>query len=253
MMPKKYGVSLLATIAILLALSSAHGSMAQYQVTFQGLWNEQDHPTNFPPGDHFTTLIGGTHNDTVSFWDVGAVVGTTAAPGIEHMAELGSIGPLQSDVNDEIDAGRANAVLIVPLGLGGGLASGTADITVDSSFPLVTLTSMVAPSPDWFVGVSGLNLLDEQNSWRPQVVVDLYAHDAGTEDGTGFSLGNDPTMPHEAITQLHGSEVVDQFPFVSAPRLATLTFTLVPEPTSLAILAAVGTTFMLRRTHRVQV
>ena len=34
------------------------------------------------------------------------------------------------------------------------------DVAVTTDHPRVTLVTMIAPSPDWFVGVSGLSLLD---------------------------------------------------------------------------------------------
>ena len=50
---------------------------------------------------------------------------------------------------------------------------------------------MVAPSPDWFVGVSGLPLLDDRWArWLRSHEVNLYPWDAGTEDGSEFSLNN---------------------------------------------------------------
>lgn len=231
----------LVTIGVMTTLSTAHGEMAPYRVTFQGLWNAQDHPTNYPSGAHFSPLIGGTHNDTVSFWDVGAL----ASKGIEDVAETGFTGELQNEVNDGINAGRAHSLLLRSQSFGG-TQSSTIDFMAESSHPLVTLVTMVAPSPDWFVGVSGLSLLDEQGHWIPEIEVDMFAYDAGTEEGTGFSTSNSDTSPHSVITQLHGSEVDDQFPFLSAPKLATMTFTLVPEPNSMAILIS-GTALLLRR------
>ena len=56
----------------------------------------------------------------------------------------------------------------------------TFDIDVDS--PLVTHVSMIAPSPDWFVGVNSLSLL-EGGSFMSSVVIQLFAYDAGTDSG----------------------------------------------------------------------
>ena len=79
---------------------------------------------------------------------------------------------------------------------------------------------MIGPSPDWFVGVSGLSLLDSSDAWRSSHMVDLFAYDAGTEDGENFSLSNDPTDPQETITSLKG-----QGKFTNT-RMARLSFTL---------------------------
>ena len=77
---------------------------------------------------------------------------------------------------------------------------------------------MVAPSPDWFVGVAGLSLLDAQGQWLAERTVDLYPWDAGTEDGDGFSMNNAATAPPGTIENLRG---IGKF---SAGKMATLTF-----------------------------
>ena len=51
---------------------------------------------------------------------------------------------------------------------------------IDVRFPQVTAVSMLAPSPDWFIGVSGLNLY-ENGKWVEQISIDLPVYDAGTE------------------------------------------------------------------------
>ena len=78
------------------------------------------------------------------------------------------------------------------------------DVLVDGNFPYLTLISMVAPSPDWFAGVSGLALRDGQGQWKQQIIVDLYPYDAGTEEGTGYSISNPETVPHQPIQSLTG-------------------------------------------------
>ena len=45
-------------------------------------------------------------------------------------------------------------------------------------YPLVSALTMIAPSPDWFVGVDSLNLCDGA-SWKSKVTVPMYAWDAG--------------------------------------------------------------------------
>ena len=57
---------------------------------------------------------------------------------------------------------------------------------------------MLAPSPDWFVGVHGLNLLD-QGAWLEEVVVDLFVYDAGTDSGSSYTAANEDTQPAENI------------------------------------------------------
>ncbi|MHC4088200.1 MAG: DM13 domain-containing protein [Planctomycetota bacterium] len=168
------------------------GSTAQYKVTFIGNWNPTDHPDNYPANAHFSGIIGATHNCHVSFWTPYTLV----SQGIEDMAEIGSKTALTNEVNAAISGGSAYSLIS-----GGGLNpvynnSVSTTFEANSCFPLVTLTSMVAPSPDWFVGVENLPLY-ENGQWRKKVVVDLYPWDAGTEEGTGFSTDNAATVPQD--------------------------------------------------------
>ena len=71
------------------------------------------------------------------------------------------------------------------------------DFAIRRDYTLVTLVSMVAPSPDWFTGVSALSLL-EGGQWVEELTVELFAYDAGTDSGTTYNSANDPTSPRES-------------------------------------------------------
>ncbi len=189
-------------------------SAATYSVTFQGSWTTTVTSGGVPSGAHFTTLIGGVHNAGVTFLSEGGM----ASAGVELMAELGGTGTLANEVR----AAQPDALSVLQ-GSGGNIgptSSSTINmITLTTDHPRVTLLSMVAPSPDWFVGVSGLSLLDAQADWLPSRTVNLYPWDAGTEEGTEFSLSNPATSPQGTITSLRG---IGKF---SNEPIATLTFT----------------------------
>ena len=186
-------------------------SSITYTVKFQGNWTTASTPGGVVGGAHFTTLIGAIHNDMVTFWESGG----TATRGVENVAELGSTGTFKSEIN-----ANSNAVSVIEQSVsGGGTGSATFDITLTNTHPLVTLLSMIGPSPDWFVGVSGLSLLDDQGQWMSTRQVDLFPYDAGTEDGTEFSLSNPATSPQGVITSIKGT---GKF---SNVRMARLTFT----------------------------
>lgn len=113
--------------------------------------------------------------------------------------------------------------------------SGTCDhsgsMVVDAERSLVSLITMVAPSPDWYapyschkqntifpsysfficvllnesilcrmVGVSGIQLC-EDGAWKKEYTADLPAIDAGTDSGTTFASPNSPTTPWEPVTR----------------------------------------------------
>ena len=183
-------------------------------------------PSGVPGGAHFTDLIGGVHGDAVSFLTAGG----QASPGVEAMAEAGSTPLLQDEVQEAVDSSSdsdpSTALRVVLQTVGGG-AKPTAtlsEVAFTSEFPRLTLTSMVAPTPDWFVGVSGLLMLDDQGRWLRSRSVNLYPWDAGTEDdvsaGNGFSLSGTDTDPQENILSLRGVG-----PFTIAP-IASLELTL---------------------------
>ena len=193
-----------------LAQAQAAESPVTYQVTFQGTWTTAATPGGLPGSAHFSPLIGTLHNDRVTFWEVGGM----ASPGVEDVAELGQNSAFRSEINASDHVG---AIIERSLGTGG-----TPEVSVEfettQDHPLVTLITMIAPSPDWFVGVSGLSLLDARGRWLSRLEVDLFPYDAGTENGNGFSLSNPATVPQGTITRIRGMA-----PFTDEP-MARLIF-----------------------------
>jgi hypothetical protein len=190
-------------------------SSASYRVTFESTWSESTHPTDFPQFGlaHYSRLVGATHNANANatFW----ADGEAATEGIKQMAESGQTGALNGEVNTAITSGTAAAVLLgMDLDPTPGSTSFTFDI--DENHPLVTLVTMIAPSPDWFLGVSGVNLF-EGGAWVDKVTVTLGPWDAGTDSGTTYVSEDQATSPPGTIREISGG------PFSSQP-LGTFTF-----------------------------
>ena len=190
---------------------------AAYTVTFKGNWTTASTTVAVPGSAHFTTLIGAVHDSDVTFWTPGG----TATAGVEGVAEFGSTGIFKSEINS---ATTGTVRSIVQENGTGATGTNTFEITFSRTHPLLTLLSMIGPSPDWFVGVSGLSMLDGSDAWRSSRTVDLFPYDAGTEDGENFSLTNPDTNPKETITSLR-----NQGKFTDT-RMARLTFTLKTPP-----------------------
>ena len=86
------------------------------------------------------------------------------------------------------------------------------DIQVNSQYPLVSVISMIAPSPDWFVGVHDYSLCNETTGkWLDKRVRNLPPYDAGTDSGPRFSSPDQPTTPSESIF-LFGQYTIGLFP-----------------------------------------
>ena len=203
-------------VAIGLSATPAAAQTVTYRVTFEGNWTLASTPGGVVGGAHFTTLIGGVHGSGVTFWQPGQ----QASSGVENVAELGATGTFRSEVQRS-----SHTRSVIEEGVSGG-GTGTASFTIDVTpeHSQVTLLSMIGPSPDWFVGVSGESLLDGSGQWVQSLVVDLFPYDAGTEEGTEFSLSNPATSPQGVITSIAGT---GKF---SNVRMARLTFTSLEPP-----------------------
>ncbi|CAM2070431.1 Spondin domain-containing protein [Sulfidibacter corallicola] len=179
----------------LVSLAENGNQSVTYQVTFQADWSADTHPEGFPGGAHFSPLIGANHHGNLVIWEPGGL----ATPGMESMAETGATSLLAGEIQSAIDAETAGDLM-----QGGAIDSpGDTDFLfqVDRRFPRVTLVTMIAPSPDWFLGVHGL-LLFEGGRWLEERTVTLYAYDAGTDSGPEYTSPNMDTQPQEPIARL---------------------------------------------------
>lgn len=169
---------------------------AAYRVTFTATWSAATHPEGFPTDAHFSDLIGATHSADWTMWAEGGV----ASEGIEQMAERGKSRPLDREVEAAIRAGRAGTWLPGD-NIRRSPGSVSLDFKVNRAFPLVSLVSMLAPSPDWFIGVAGLDLC-ENHRWATERTVVLYAYDAGTDSGRTYEAPDQDTQPREPIRRI---------------------------------------------------
>ena len=60
---------------------------------------------------------------------------------------------------------------------------------------------MIAPSPDWFVSVCNVNLI-ENGKWLEEKMVELSVYDAGTDSGITYTSENQTTIPRENISKI---------------------------------------------------
>ncbi len=189
---------------------------ARYRVVFDAVWSSATHPAAYPFGAHWSGLVGGVHGPDAVFWEVGQ----PASIGIKNMAEFGSKTALLAEVDAAIQAGFAGWTLSGP-GIGSGSGSASLDFVVSRDCPLVSLTSMIAPSPDWFMGVSGLSLLQD-GGWVESKVVSVPLYDAGTDAGSSYASPNQAESPAKPVSQIVGFPALVEGELVP---FGTLTFT----------------------------
>lgn len=147
-------------------------------------------------------------------------MGQAASDGIERIAEEGVNTEFRdNEVQPAIGAGNVEQYID---GSGLGSAAGTISITeleISEDYPLLSLVSMIAPSPDWMIAINGLDLR-AGGSWETSIVLDLYPYDAGTDSGTDYNSANNDTDPADPISSLQNIA-----PF-SNLKVGTITITL---------------------------
>ena len=71
---------------------------------------------------------------------------------------------------------------------------------IQRSQPLVSLVGMIAPSPDWFYGVSAVELLHE-GRWVSSLAVPINAWDSGGDGGTTYMAEDMDLVSKEPTTR----------------------------------------------------
>ncbi len=170
--------------------------LASYKLTFTAFWSEETHPQDFPRNPHFSGLIGMVHNENTELFYEGEL----ASDGIKEMAEKGKKEPLEMEIENLILNDTA-----IHLISGNFLNQSPGEIIhefqASEKHSLVSIVTMIAPSPDWFVSVCNVNLI-ENGKWLEEKTLSLSAYDAGTDSGTTYTSENQETIPHEQISKI---------------------------------------------------
>uniref|UniRef100_A0A7S2A5X7 Spondin domain-containing protein n=1 Tax=Ditylum brightwellii TaxID=49249 RepID=A0A7S2A5X7_9STRA len=165
-----------------------------YSITYTNKWTAQNHPFRYPSSDpHYSSFLWASHSSDYVMWENGG----TATRGIENVAEIGSIGALRGEVQAEQNMGNVLDDVVgsmIGTAFDGATSISNEDLCVDASHPYVSGLGMIAPSPDWFSGAYNVPLRDEKTmTWYRRVRVNVYAWDAGTEDGDNYQFNNPAT------------------------------------------------------------
>ena len=173
---------------------------AKYEVIFEGLWSKFTHPKDFPANawvTHFSDIIGASHSSDFKMWEKQGY----ATEGLQEVVELGITKKLEAELKNESNKIRT---IIKARGLWHPNLNGKtfAVFRVDKKHHLMSLVSMLGPSPDWFVGVNSLNLCLRNCSWVSEIVLPLSLWDAGTDGGRTYTSPNEPQIPHDRIQRV---------------------------------------------------
>jgi hypothetical protein len=207
-------------VGLLFSLSVFSQSIADYDISLTTIWNATDH-TSVPGGAHWSPLVGASHNTANQFVELGVVSPMTN--GIKDIAETGGTGNFNNEVTAAIGSGFADQYVVGFAGFSGPVGIFTKNnLQVNENFPLITLVSMVAPSPDWFIAVNSVNLRSGNsginNGWKDTFTIDVFAYDAGTDDGTNYTSPDVISNPRVGVFMLTNAPV-------NGKRMGTITFT----------------------------
>ncbi|KAG5677163.1 hypothetical protein PVAND_006944 [Polypedilum vanderplanki] len=188
---------------------------AKYELTFEGLWSRNTHPKDFPDDrwlTKFSDVIGASHAIDSTFWRYG----DHSTQGMKDMAEHGATQELELELKEK---GENIRTIIKARGISYPNINGKtfAVFRADNQHHLLSLVSKIYPSPDWFVGVSDLELCLENGQWIEEKIVNLYPYDAGTDSGPTYTSSDQPTLPREAIRRIKPNNPNDpRSPFYDA-------------------------------------
>ncbi|MBY5935232.1 spondin domain-containing protein [Tateyamaria omphalii] len=144
---------------------------------------------------HWSRLIAFAHSSRYALFEDGA----TASSGLALVATNGRVSVLEAELAEGRRRGRVGQHVVLP-----GIASPgefAFALDVDVTHSRMSFATMLAPSPDWFSGVSSVELRID-DVWRDEFSVELWPWDAGVDSGPDYSGPNIDTQPRQSVRLL---------------------------------------------------
>ena len=139
---------------------------------------------------------------------------------MKALAERGFASPTDSEVEAAIEAGSAFGYLQMPAAR---IGETSRIFRVSDSHPLISMATMIAPSPDWFIGFHDVDLRDG-GDWVGEATMDAWPYDAGTDSGTTYRSPDEVTEPFEPMFRITDGVME------GAPRFGHYTISLASIP-----------------------
>ncbi len=181
------------------------GKSQNYRVTLVSNWNKEDH-LKVPGSAHFSRVTVVNHKSTYTLIPFQG----KATVGLERLAELGKTGDIEREFKKEVEKGSIASYNIFAAMYLSKRTSMKFTISVTAEAPYFSMVSMIAPSPDWIIGVDALKLYDEKSGFLSGVERQaLYAISGGTEgkDTAGnFTISDNAPDPIGYIKSLQDME-----------------------------------------------
>ncbi|XP_051889730.1 spondin-2b [Pristis pectinata] len=200
-------------------LCTARGR-AKYSLIFTGKWSRTAFPKQYPlyrPPAQWSPLIVVTHSSDYHMWRVGEY----ASNGVREFVEKSEAWSLMREVEASGEKIQSVYGVFSAPAIPTGVEQTSTEFEVHARHSLMSFIARIVPSPDWFVGSDSFDLC-EGDTWKEQISVDLYPHDAGTDSGFTFSSPNFATIPQEMITEITSSSPSHPANSFFYPRLKQL-------------------------------
>jgi hypothetical protein len=188
----------------------------KYTVTWSFAWDKTNNGGDTPDIANFSVPIGVVSPAGVTpFWSLGSL----ATPGMQKLSEEGKT----SDIEQEIEL--SGQTYFVSRASSKGVANISSSFIVEPNHRYLTTATKIAPSPDWFAGVSNLDLGDSEDNWLNHLSYTLMPISAGTDSGKNFDSVKQLRVPPIPIDFIKGNDLGRLFSYNS---VGTISLTRVP-------------------------
>jgi hypothetical protein len=153
-----------------------------FLVTFTTLWGDSREPIGHPMDPHTGNLFYVTHNEAYRLFYPGQM----ASAGIVQSAAYGEVEILREEAMHYPRA--VGQVYVSPVLHAPGRHR--VKIETNQDYPFLSFTTMIAPSSNWFTGITYINLFESDG-----LTIPLAAYDAGSDYGQEFRT--EPKHPRE--------------------------------------------------------
>lgn len=171
---------------------------ATYEVTFSPNFTKTAFPTDYPSNATFSPIVVAVHAPGKTIYGVGQL----ASDGLRELAETGDRTAFVTELLEQGNQDGSDFLVTTATNGGNGSQPQTVTVTINPGQNSISLVSSLSPSPDWFVGVSGVSMIASENTLVDALTVSLTALDAGTDNGTTYNAPDSPTNPPQAVSEI---------------------------------------------------
>ena len=184
-------------------MSNSSTPGTKFVIKFRTDWGKRgsENTINYPKppkeeAPHTGNMFLAIHNNNYNLFKLGEY----ASKGIAESAMYGTNNTLISEI--ETNKKNYDKYYIAPVIKTPGEYEFV--VTANARYPLMSFATMIAPSPDWFTGISSVNLMNIKTSQT----FPIYAYNAGTDYGTKFvTFPKHPRANIQTISYLTNGEM----------------------------------------------